>query len=193
MYRVAKFLVKSAGGNFSEMADGLGVILLTWNARLYLRGSLDFESLQECLERNWTKLEAYNLRRITSLNSSDEQGVKEFFDDFLRATSCKVRKTGDIEQSPVSAAKALHMLAPNFFPIWDNAIARGYSCYWNNSSLKGADRYWEFMLKIKRIGEGLSGHYDDIRAISPESILKLIDEYNYSRFTKNWLRSESTV
>jgi hypothetical protein len=30
------------------------------------------------------------------------------------------------ECGPVRAGKALHVLAPNFFPLWDNAIADGY-------------------------------------------------------------------
>jgi hypothetical protein len=30
------------------------------------------------------------------------------------------------ECGPVGAGKALHVLAPNFFPLWDNAIAESY-------------------------------------------------------------------
>ncbi len=194
MYKVAKFLVNRSSESLSVMADGLGVILLTWNARVYLGGSINFDALQNCLEKNLKKIEVYRSRDITSLDSSDERDVKEIFEDFLKALASKqVTRSGTVEKfSPVSAAKALHILAPNFFPIWDNAIAKSYRCYWNSSE-KGAGKYWQFILKIKRIVEGLSGEYEEIETISSESILKLIDEYNYSRFTKDWLHPGSVL
>ena len=44
-------------------------------------------------------------------------------------------------KSPVAVAKALHLLAPNFFPLWDNKIAGAYGCYFNNNS---AEKYVSF-------------------------------------------------
>jgi len=35
MYKVATFLIKQFWGQASEMADGLGVLLLTWNQAFY--------------------------------------------------------------------------------------------------------------------------------------------------------------
>jgi len=37
------------------------------------------------------------------------------------------RKVDGVER-PVSAGKELHLLAPNFFPLWDRYIASGYDC-----------------------------------------------------------------
>ena len=48
MYKVAIFLVCHFWGQPSEMADGLGVLLLTWNQAFYRYGIFDFDRLEEC-------------------------------------------------------------------------------------------------------------------------------------------------
>jgi len=49
MYKVATFLVLQFWGKPSEMADGLGVLLLTWNQAFYRYGSFDFDELERCI------------------------------------------------------------------------------------------------------------------------------------------------
>ena len=50
MYKVATFLVSHFWGKPAEMADGLGVLLLTWNQAFYRYGIFDFDRLEECIE-----------------------------------------------------------------------------------------------------------------------------------------------
>ena len=38
---------------------------------------------------------------------------------------------GGNRKSPAATSRALHLLAPNFFPLWDNWIAQAYGCMWN--------------------------------------------------------------
>jgi len=47
MYKVATFLVSYFWGKPSDMADGLGVLLLTWNQSFYRYGSFDFNKLEK--------------------------------------------------------------------------------------------------------------------------------------------------
>jgi hypothetical protein len=86
----------------------------------------------------------------------------------------------------VAVAKTLHLFAPEFFPLWDTDIAIAYGSWWAFSEF-GEMEYWPFCWKMKRI----AAHVADcecVRTASPKrSTLKLIDEYNYSRFTKHWL------
>ena len=188
MYKVATLLVKQFWGNPSDMADSIGVLLLTWNASFYRYGSLDFDSLQKCIEKNREAIEGFKSRDITTLRETDQAGVKELFDDFLSALRRPKHKKSPEAFSPVSVAKALHILAPNFFPLWDDNIAKnGYGCYWYKPD-KGAAKYWQFMLKMRKIAESLQGQQNEVRALSGQSVLKLIDKYNYSRFSKAWLR-----
>jgi len=83
-------------------------------------------------------------------------------------------------KSPVSVAKALHLLAPNFFPLWDDKIARAYKCYYND---RPADKYVSFCKLTKNMVDVLN------RCINrpDKTIIKLIDEYNYSKHTKKWI------
>jgi hypothetical protein len=188
MYKVATLLVKQSWGNPSDMADGIGVLLLTWNAGFYRYGSPDFDSLHKCIEKNLGTIEGFKNRNITTLVETDEERVKQLFNDLLSALRRPKHKKSPEAFSPVSVAKTLHILAPNFFPLWDDEIAKkGYGCYWYSPD-RGALKYWQFMLKMKKIVESLHGQHDEVKALSGRPVLKLIDEYNYSRFSKDWLR-----
>jgi len=56
MYNVAKYLLKEFWGKPSDMADGLGVLLLTWNQAFYRYGGFDFKSLEKCIGSNLQKI-----------------------------------------------------------------------------------------------------------------------------------------
>jgi len=53
-----------------------------------------------------------------------------------------------IKRSPVSVSKALYLLAPNFFPLWNNRISREYGCYYN---INPAEKYISFRKATKII------------------------------------------
>jgi len=86
-------------------------------------------------------------------------------------------------KSPVAVAKALHPLAPNFFPLWDDQIAKAYGCYYNNNP---AEKYIRFMKLIKEFAEKV-GDYINPSNYQNKTFLKLIDEFNYSKYTKRWI------
>src|SRR3989337_1068319 len=66
MYKVATFLVLHFWGRPSDMADGLGVLLLTWNQAFYRYGILDFSALENCIARNQQALDTFRNRNILS-------------------------------------------------------------------------------------------------------------------------------
>jgi hypothetical protein len=104
-------------------------------------------------------LSGFRERSLTTLDKADEPAVLRLFGAF-RA------KLG-----PVGAAKALHALAPTFFPMWDNEIARGYGV-----STEGG--YFQFMLIAKQQLVGLPADL-----IPGLSLVKAFDEYNYYKFS----------
>jgi len=179
MYRVATFLVSHFWGKPADMADGLGTLLLTWNQAFYRYGAFDFDKLEECLEGNLTRLESFRRRDISSLSNADEEDIKGLFSQLLEALEIPSgNKQGS--RSPVAVAKALHLLAPHFFPIWDQRIARAYRCYY---SVNPSAAYVLFCNIMKDIAD-LVCHY----VPQPDrSVLKLIDEYNYSKYTQKWI------
>lgn len=179
MYKVASFLVSHFWGKPSDMTDGLGVLLLTWNQAFYRYGLFDFDELEKCIADNLAKLQRFRRRHIYSLSVDDEDEIKGLFDDFLKALQIDSGKMKG-RRSPVGVAKALHLLAPNFFPIWDDKIARAYGCYYSNHP---SQRYVTFCGIMKNVIERVKNY----TKISDTSLLKLVDEYNYSKYTKRWI------
>jgi hypothetical protein len=179
MYKVATFLVSHFWGKPSDMANGLGVLLLTWNQAFYRYGIFDFDKLEKSITDNLQKIENFRNRDILSLSSSDEDDIKELFTIFLEALQIDVGKM-QRRKSPVAMAKTLHLLAPNFFPLWDDKIARAYGCYYNENP---AEKYVSFCKITKTIADKVKNYIGR----SDKTLAKLIDEYNYSKYTQGWI------
>lgn len=181
MYKTATFLVKYFWGQSSEMADGLGVLLLTWNQAFYRYGVFDFAFLEECIADSLEELKGFRARDISAYDYSDNTRIMRLFHKFNDAL--RIRKEGEEgHKSAVSTAKALHLLAPAFFPLWDQEIAKAHGCSYQS---KPADNYLRFMREMKRIIKSVD--FSPLTAQFGKTALKLIDEYNYARFTKNWI------
>ncbi len=76
----------------------------------------------------------------------------------------------------VGIAKMLHMFCPDFFIMWDNAIAENYGCSIN------AQGYMNFLRYTQELIEEYDLHGKYVQSGFKEcSLLKLIDEYNMMR------------
>ncbi len=174
MYRVATFLLDRWWGRHAEMTDALMVLLLTWNQAFYRYGRFEPELLADCLARRWPEIDEFRHRNIMGLAKDDQAAIRELFNDLLVALATSKGR------SPVAVAKAMHLLAPGFFPIWDVAIAKAYGCgYYRDPS----DAYLKFCEKTQGIARSLASVDPD----PSKTLLKSIDEYNYARFSKAWI------
>jgi hypothetical protein len=173
-YRAATELVALAVRDPARLtvAEALGVLLQTWNKNYYrFHKAFDaahFTEIDELLRDNRETLAAFRQMSIEDLQDEDGPRVYALFEAF------------EAVLGPVGAAKALHLLAPAFFPLWDRAIARKYGVPLDGADSKG-DHYWRFFLVTKRqagelVAQGFEG-----------KPLKAIDEYNYCKFTKQWI------
>jgi len=258
MYKVATFLVSYFWDKppaIPTIADGLGVLLLTWNQAFYRYGIFEFDKLEECISNNRQMIESFKSRNLSSLSNGDDGSIKNLFRQFLYALQIdsmrfsnenkkkytkkhledlldkwKIRygatsleaiyesikgnakikdaiefvmgtkkeyiqltisKLADAEReslestklimkSPVAVAKALHLLAPNFFPLWDGKIARAYRCYYND---RPAEKYVSFCKITKTMVEKLR----NCVSRQDKTAVKMIDEYNYSKYTQKWI------
>jgi hypothetical protein len=179
MYKTATFLIGHHWGRPADMADSLGVLLLTWNNAFYRYGSFDFAKLEHCIARNIGSLEAYRERVIAIYAPEDDAPIRNLFSDFNEglAIADGVRAG---RRSPVAVAKALHLLAPSFFPLWDVGIAKAYGC---NYAANPGEQYLRFIRLSQKICRQLSS-----MPVPPEkTLLKMVDEYNYAKFTKRWV------
>lgn len=185
-YKVSECYISKHWGNIREMTIGTGVLILTWNDPYYLHlyGSLNFEKLEHCINKNFVELSSFRCRDISSLSENDEQTIRSLFNDFLEASKSEIRED---KGSPVSVAKALHVLVPTFFPPWDSYIAPAYGeDYYKR---KPEEKYINFCKQTKCIYEHII-KYEQIINYAKESnktLIKLIDEFNYSKYTKGWI------
>lgn len=194
MYRVATDLIRDRWGDAEAVADALGVLLLTWNQAFYRYGFLDCGELETFVKLQQDTIERYRGRELASLVSEEREQVDSMFRHLLEASRATSPQTGKQRRSPVSVGKAMHGLAPRFFPLWDREIARRYGCGWH--SLTGAGgAYWSFMLQQKLILQDLGDERTrreierglSERARFPKTLVKFLDEFNYAQFTKRWI------
>ncbi len=201
MYRIAIQLVEAGWGNPATVADGLGVILLTWNQAAYRYGSFDFADLEQFLRRNQKVLVPLRERKIETFRAEKDAAIiGSLFVEALKALAySKQRKT-----TPVGVAKALHTLAPAFFPIWDGDIAKGCGCNWLTSK-QSPEKYITYMGYTQEAVASLEAQFakgdkraglpvaaslaDSLSQLAgrPKTMLKFLDECLYSKYTQGWI------
>ena len=104
--------------DISEIAFALRTFLLTSDTRFYGKGSFDLDKLKTCIAKNIKCIESFRNRDISSLSDSDTEKIKALFNDFVEALSVEL-KNGKVNKGTAAAAKALHIFAPQFFPMWN--------------------------------------------------------------------------
>ncbi len=125
MYRIARFLIKEWWADEAKLVDALSVVLLTWNSAFYRYGAFDSGALEACIRENRPVIEGLRKRNISSLVQADHGLTDELFKSLSKALARVEEKK---LETPVGCVKALHLLAPNFFPLWDQYIAPAYKC-----------------------------------------------------------------
>jgi hypothetical protein len=193
MYRISRLLVDDTWDESGEVADALGVVLLTWNQAFYRYGPPDFDRIEQVVRVRRDQLSRYRNSDLRQLSRGDIDGATPLFEELLDASSIRIAKTGEIRRSPVSVAKALHVLAPRTFPLWDDAIRKALG--FGSDSNGAARQYVRFMHWCQTVLEQLNRQQPlaeletDISKVErfPKTILKYLDEYLYARYTKHWV------
>lgn len=174
-YRAATALVRLAREGSVDLTTGeaVAVLLRTWNSayyRYHRDGAADCANIEALLTQNGEWLELTARRTITSLADADKEPVMTVFGGFETALG------------PVGAAKALHLLAPHFMPLWDRAIAAEYTGHLGRTGTNGR-RYLVFMRECREQSIALGADSSTVEG----NVLKALDEYNYCVFTKGWI------
>lgn len=105
----------------------------------------------------------------------------------------------DGTKSKVATSKALHVLAPNLFVMWDNTIRAACGC--GNLSGTWSEIYFVFLMRVqRRLEEALESYSkahklesikeaayylkQDLYIKGQKSLTKIVDEYNFMKYTK---------
>jgi hypothetical protein len=177
VYGASLALIELADSRRSDvtLAEALALLLLVWNMTYYRMKPDARDNLLSDLDRllggQENQLAAYRRRTIESLDDSECPSVMALFDRF------------QLVLGPVGAAKALHLLAPRFFPLWDTEIRRSYSKLGykvnSNKPERRPANYWDFMQQVTRVQVVAVGGASALG----RNPLKAIDEWNYVDFT----------
>lgn len=172
------------------LADGIAVFLAEWNRAFYRGEWPRHQAIKRFLERSSPDWKRFRNRNIRTFSKKDEAKAKRLFRGLMWASRLRKGKRSG-EQSPVGAAKALFLMAPQFFPPWDGRIARGYGCHFKTRNPRDAsEKYMKFMREIQKVCRHvlLSRSEQSLcRACTLDGkvrpLVKLIDESNYYRFS----------
>jgi hypothetical protein len=170
-YRTAIYLIElSINHNGAlSIAEAISVLLQTWNKSYYRFRQFDqnhFNDIENLLQNNLNIALQFRDREITSFSNNDNNTIYNIFNSFENTLG------------PVGCAKSLHLLSPNFFPIWDRTIAIAYDLPLSTVGTN-SNKYIGFINIQKEQANQLPDELPD--GISK---LKAIDEYNYCHFTK---------
>ena len=141
------------------------------------------------------------LKRATpSLNLLRHRTLLDIrFDEMVRGTTASQLIARSFDQisgaglrlEKVATSKMVHVaFNPDLFVMWDNAIMRAYDC----QSGDGRAYAETFLPKMQRIAESAIGqamtieglsHDDAVASLAPcqQSLAKVLDEFNYAKFT----------
>jgi hypothetical protein len=169
-YRVATVLIEQAieGSLELSIADAVAALLQTWNQSYYRYHKFDgthFAEIERIIEEHPEVITDLRQRQIGSLKASDEPQIVSVFTDFEEVLG------------PVGAAKCLHLLAPDFFPLWDRAIAKAYGVYLGPRG-KNGKKYYGFTEATRTQVLRLRKEHK-----SKKHLIKAVDEFNYCRYT----------
>ncbi len=151
------------------VATAIGTLLKSWNNNYYRfhpdkKARLEAD-LEQLVTEHFSMFLGVRDRSITSITGADRAFVLRLFAEF------------EATLRPVGTAKALNLIAPSFFPLWDDSISFHYGVVLSGSG------YLLFMLISKYQVQGLDGALPE--GLAP---LKAIDEFNYSKYTKGWVK-----
>ncbi len=170
-YRLATNIIQFAINNVGlfSITEAVSVLLQTWNNNYYRYHHFDvnhYNQIEQLIDNNLNSITLFRNRDISTITEADNDSIINLFTSFQAILK------------PVGAAKALHLLCPKCFPIWDNKIAVAYNLRLTQLE-RNPNKYLRFVYIQKNQAAQLPEDLPD--GISK---LKAIDEYNYCRFTK---------
>jgi hypothetical protein len=204
IYLVARKIISENPDSEYHILAGIEVLLLTWNA-VYLQHQL--EKVRRSLENDTLKayrtvksdFESLKDKRLETVDLKDSEivnKIKSIFKAFASRQS--IESTG--------ASKAIHLINPDLFMMWDSEIKRNYHRLHPSYQIRSEftnECYVEFMrtmqevaksiLEQKMIDEVQQTYHERIYSKEPqlmhvfsqatvESLPKMLDECNYMKF-----------
>jgi hypothetical protein len=161
--------------NYSDVESILRPYLLKWSKMgrvLGLKGCKRIGDELREMDLQLTKLRQETLSTVDLDRMSSE--FVDIYDEIMN-TRWKSEKGKAKRVGPTAASKALHLVAPNLFIIWDRAIRNHYVF-----KESGAE-YVRFLVNMQTWLKKLKSPIDALQRLYGKSCTKIIDEYNWTK------------
>jgi len=188
VYATASDYAEKNNGDIPRLALAGEALLLTWNKPYYKgkRWKLIFQvngDLQQAMRTNWSAISALRCAELGRLSDGDVISAGELFANMAGLSS--IGSTG--------AAKALSLICPTVFVMWDTSIKGAYHTLHVKDQVHDigtAACYLSFMATCNEVGSALLSTGQDLSKAHPsfrdfgtrKRLAKMIDECNYVRF-----------
>lgn len=170
--------------NYSDVESILRPYLLKWGKMGRVLGSKGCKRVGDKLRE--MDLQLTELRQEALSTVDLDRMSSEFVDiyDEIMNTEWKSEKGKTKRVGPTAASKALHLVAPNLFIIWDRAI-RNYYMFKEN----GAE-YVRFLVDMQTWLKKLKSPIGALQSRYGKSCTKIIDEYNWKKCNRKPISDE---
>jgi len=122
VYQVASRAVDQcwAKRDYEMLARAVTALLISWNARVHVGRKTSFDMVSDFIRRNYSEL--CRLRKLDLHKEPAKFSDRGLYDELLRRLTVRSKNNASLS-TPVGTVKALHILAPRYFPLWDREIA----------------------------------------------------------------------
>jgi len=188
--------------NVDETRSVLIGFLNKWGCRLRNYDSLTASNLKNCvvgIHRELLVIQDFSILNFEI--TENRERIERIFNSFWFYGSPIAKNYG-----PTAASKTIHIINPNLFIMWDNAIRLHYWIQ-NNEIIDSGRGYYFFLVETKRIAEGLveecserlnfpdpASWLSERLNINPShSLVKFIDEFNWLAYKRGLTRPPDWV
>lgn len=150
--------------NKSDVEEIVKPYLYKWGRMQRALNREKFHDIVEQIQLNHETLEKFRKKNLLRTDIGKcKSDIEDCYDSFEEV----IGKT--------AAPKVLHLVCPDFFPLWDNNIRKAYRKESNNTHepFSGAD-YYEFMLRVKTF---IKEYEDVLIERDGRTTLKVLDDF----------------
>jgi hypothetical protein len=175
-----------------------------WGCRLRNYDNLTAENLRNCIVRIHPELLVTQDFSILTFNFEiveNREGIERIFNSFWFYGSQIAKNFG-----PTATSKVLHIINPDLFVMWDDAIRLDYWIQ-NNEIIDSGRGYCFFLIETKRIAVRLVDECRErfnvtnpalwlserLNINPPHPLTKFIDEFNWLAYKRRLLRPPEWV
>ena len=158
--------------NVASLKSEIRRFLFVWGRMGRVLGRVEYRnwesSLAEKIESNCRELEELRMKDLECVNLDRyETVIKKCYESFKETVG------------PIAAVKVLHLICPNFFPLWDNGIADAVRRECEDEKVEefSASDYFRFVKNIQGFIKSYERVLTELVAKYKKRKLRILDEF----------------